>query len=62
MQAMETIGAVATPYRRFAKGSTGPSFDFFLVAFEHIEGTATDGTDAQQADLNWFHKNFRWKE
>ena len=31
--------------------------DLFLVASEHVEGAATDSTDAQQADLDGFHAN-----
>jgi hypothetical protein len=32
--------------------------DFFLVAFEHVERAAANGTDAQQADLDGFHDDF----
>ena len=35
---------------------SGPAFDFFLVALQHAEGTATDGADSQKTDLDGFQR------
>ena len=35
--------------------AAGTAPDFFLVALEDVEGTGTDGADAQQACFDGFH-------
>ena len=34
----------------------GAALDLFLVALQHVEGAAADGADAEQADLDRFHR------
>ena len=37
----------------------GATTDFFLVPLQNLEGTATDGTEPEQADLDGIHGTYR---
>jgi hypothetical protein len=37
-----------------------PPHDLLLVALQDVEHTAADGADAQQADLDCFHREVRF--
>ncbi len=49
------LGIARGDHRHF-DATAGAAADIFLVALEYVKGAGTNGADAQQANLNRFHK------